>query len=153
MKDFWSMTKKIMWSDEAKFELFGMNAKCRVWRKLLITHHLPNNSHTPPCFSKLWGYFSVVGTARVFRTERWMQKCWMKTCSRFLRTLDWDKGWTSNKTTTLSVQRRQPRCGFKRSLWMSLSGPDQTWIWSNISGAIWKWLHSWSNLDGTWERM
>ena len=27
------MRNKILWSDEAKIKLFGLNATCRVWRK------------------------------------------------------------------------------------------------------------------------
>ena len=27
------MRNKILWSDETKIELFGLNAKCHVWRK------------------------------------------------------------------------------------------------------------------------
>jgi hypothetical protein len=27
------MRKKILWSDETKIELFGLNAKCHVWSK------------------------------------------------------------------------------------------------------------------------
>ena len=27
------MRNKIIWSDETKFELFGLNTKCHVWRK------------------------------------------------------------------------------------------------------------------------
>ena len=27
------MRNKILWSDETKFELFDLNAKCHVWRK------------------------------------------------------------------------------------------------------------------------
>ena len=27
------MRKKILWSDETKIELFGLNAKCYVWKK------------------------------------------------------------------------------------------------------------------------
>jgi hypothetical protein len=27
------MRNKILWSDETKIELFGLNAKCHIWRK------------------------------------------------------------------------------------------------------------------------
>ena len=33
LKDFQTMGKKILWSDETKIELFSLNAKCHVWRK------------------------------------------------------------------------------------------------------------------------
>jgi hypothetical protein len=32
----------IMWSDERKIELFGLNAKLYVWRKPATAHHLSN---------------------------------------------------------------------------------------------------------------
>ena len=33
LKDFQIMRNKILWSDETKIELFGLNAKRHVWRK------------------------------------------------------------------------------------------------------------------------
>jgi hypothetical protein len=59
----------------------------------------------------------------------------MTTCSRALRTSDWGDGSPSNRTTTLSTQPRKRRCGFRTSLWMSLSGPARarTWTRSNIT--------------------
>jgi hypothetical protein len=32
LKDSQTMRKKILWSDETKIELFGLNAKSQVWR-------------------------------------------------------------------------------------------------------------------------
>ena len=45
VKDSGNMMRKILWSDEMNIELFGLNAKCYVWRKLSTAHHL---SHTIP---------------------------------------------------------------------------------------------------------
>jgi hypothetical protein len=52
--------EKILWSDETKIELFGLNAKCHVWRK-------PGNIPTKPGGGSLmqWGFFSSAGTERV----------------------------------------------------------------------------------------
>jgi hypothetical protein len=36
----------ILWSDETKIELFGLNAKLHVWRKEGIAHHLANTIPT-----------------------------------------------------------------------------------------------------------
>ena len=36
------MINKILWSDETKIELFGLNAKPHVWRKPGTAHHLAN---------------------------------------------------------------------------------------------------------------
>jgi hypothetical protein len=33
LKDSLTMRNKILWSDETKIELFGLNAKCHIWRK------------------------------------------------------------------------------------------------------------------------
>ena len=37
------MRNKILWSDETKIELFGLNAKRHVWRKSGTSHHLANS--------------------------------------------------------------------------------------------------------------
>ncbi len=36
----WWVTNKILWSDETKIELFGLNSKRYVWRKPGTAHHL-----------------------------------------------------------------------------------------------------------------
>ena len=51
------MRNKILWSDETKIELFGLNAKCHVWRK----HGIITTS------MMLWGCFSAAGTGRLVR--------------------------------------------------------------------------------------
>jgi chorismate-pyruvate lyase len=38
-----SIRQKILWSDETKYELFGLNAKRYVWRNLGTAHH-PSNT-------------------------------------------------------------------------------------------------------------
>jgi hypothetical protein len=48
------MRNKILWSDETKIELFGLNANHHVWRK-------PGTI--------LWGCFSAAGTGRLDRIE------------------------------------------------------------------------------------
>ena len=61
-----------MWSNEPKIELFGLNAKCDVWRKLSTAHH-PSNiisamKHVGGSIM-LWRCFSVAGTGRLARIE------------------------------------------------------------------------------------
>ncbi|KAL0203674.1 hypothetical protein M9458_001692, partial [Cirrhinus mrigala] len=46
LKDSQTMRNKILWSDETKIELFGLNAKCHVWRKPDTAHHLANTIPT-----------------------------------------------------------------------------------------------------------
>ena len=59
------MTNKILWSDETKIELFGLNTKLHVWRK-------PGTNQTVKqgdCSIMQWGCFSAVGTGRLVRIE------------------------------------------------------------------------------------
>ena len=72
MKDSQTMMNKILWSDETKIELFGLNYKRYVWRKPGTAHHLPN---TIPIVKHgggsimLWGCFSAAGTGRLVAIE------------------------------------------------------------------------------------
>jgi hypothetical protein len=59
------MRNKILWSDEANIELFGLNAKRHIWRK---PDTIPTVKHG--CGSiMLWGCFSAAGTGRPVRTK------------------------------------------------------------------------------------
>ena len=51
------MINKILWSDETKIELFGLNAKRHVWRK---TGTIPTGKHGGGSIM-LWGCFSAAG--------------------------------------------------------------------------------------------
>ena len=46
VKESESTRQKILWSDETKIELFGLNAKCYVWQKLSKAHHPINTIPT-----------------------------------------------------------------------------------------------------------
>ena len=59
------MRNKILWSDETKIELFGLNAKRHVWRK---PGTIPTVNHGGGSIM-LWGCFSVAGTGRLVRIE------------------------------------------------------------------------------------
>ena len=64
LKDSQAMRSKILWSDETKIELFGLNAKRHVWRKpgtILTVKHGGG--------IMLWGCNSAVGTGRLDRIE------------------------------------------------------------------------------------
>ena len=64
--------EKVMWSDETKIELFGINSTRRVWRK---TNAEYNPKNTLPTVKHgggnlmLWGCFSANGTGRLHRIE------------------------------------------------------------------------------------
>ena len=64
--------EKVMWSDETKIELFGLNSIRRVWRKKKDEY---NPKNTIPTVKHgggniiLWGCFSAKGTGRLHRIE------------------------------------------------------------------------------------
>jgi hypothetical protein len=69
------MSNKILWSDESQFELFGLNTKRHVWRKLGT---IPTVKHGGGSITKvkhgggnimLWGCFSAAGTGRLVKIE------------------------------------------------------------------------------------
>ena len=59
------MRNKILWSDETKIELFGLNAKRHVWMK---PDTIPTVNHSRGSIM-LWGCFSAAGTERLVRIE------------------------------------------------------------------------------------
>ncbi|KAG2457190.1 TC1A transposase, partial [Polypterus senegalus] len=72
LKDSQTMRNKILLSDETKIELFGVNARCHVWRKPGTAHHqvntIPTVKHGGGSIM-LWGCFSVAGTGRLVRIK------------------------------------------------------------------------------------
>ncbi|KAG2457186.1 TCB1 transposase, partial [Polypterus senegalus] len=73
LKDCQTMRNTILWSDETKIELFGVNVRCHVWRKPGTAHHqantIPTVKHGGGSSSMLWGSFSVAGTGRLVRIK------------------------------------------------------------------------------------
>ena len=72
LKDSQTMRNKIIWSDETKIELFGVNARRHVWRKPGTTHHYANTIPTVKHGGgsmMLWGCFTAAGTGRLVRIE------------------------------------------------------------------------------------
>ena len=57
LEDSVAMWKKVLWSDETKIELFGLNSKRYVWRKPNTAHH---PKHTiPTCEAWWWQHYVV----------------------------------------------------------------------------------------------
>ncbi|KAG2464445.1 TCB1 transposase, partial [Polypterus senegalus] len=72
LKDSQTMRNKILWSDETKIELFGVNARRHVWRKPGTAHHQANTIPTVKHGGgsiMLWGCFSAAGTGRLARIK------------------------------------------------------------------------------------
>ncbi|KAL0156514.1 hypothetical protein M9458_047760 [Cirrhinus mrigala] len=72
LKDSKMVRNKILWSDETKIELFGLNSKRHVWRKPGTAHHLSNTVPTVKHGGgsiMLWGCFSAAETGRLVAIE------------------------------------------------------------------------------------
>jgi hypothetical protein len=59
------MRNKILWSDETKIQLFGLNAKLHIWRK---PGTIPTVKQGGGSIIR-WGCFSAAETARLVRIE------------------------------------------------------------------------------------
>ena len=93
--------EKVMWSDETKIELFGINSTRRVWRKRNADY---NPKNTIPTVKHgggnimFWGCFSAKGTGRLHRIEGRMDGAmyWEMLGDNLLpsaRTLKMCRGW------------------------------------------------------------
>ncbi|KAG2455820.1 TCB1 transposase, partial [Polypterus senegalus] len=72
LKDSQTMRNKILWFNETKIELFGVNARRHVWRKPGTDHHQANTIPTVKHGGgsiMLWGCFSAAGTGRLVRIK------------------------------------------------------------------------------------
>ena len=72
LDDLEEALEKVMWSDETKIELFGINWTRHVWRKRNAEYNpkntIPNVKHGGGNLM-LWGCFSAKGTGRLHRIE------------------------------------------------------------------------------------
>ena len=87
--------------NETNIELFGLNAKCHIWRK---PSTIPTMKHGGGS-TLLWGCFSATGTGTLARIEGKMNGAKYREIldENLLRTSDCDESAPSNRTTTLST--------------------------------------------------
>ncbi len=66
---------KVLWLDETKIEVFGINSICRVWRRRDAAYD-PNNTNPTVKHGggniMLWGCFSAKGTGQLHRNKGMM---------------------------------------------------------------------------------
>ena len=70
LKDSQTMRNNILWSDETKIDLIGLNAKRHIWRKRGTISTVKHGGGS----ILLWGCFSVPGTGRLVRIKRKMNR-------------------------------------------------------------------------------
>uniref|UniRef100_A0AAY5K8I9 Transposase Tc1-like domain-containing protein n=1 Tax=Esox lucius TaxID=8010 RepID=A0AAY5K8I9_ESOLU len=117
--------EEVMWSDETKIEVFGLNSTRRVWRK----KDEYNSKNTIPTMKHgggniiLWGCCSAKGTGRLHRIEGRMDGAMYREILAnnllpSVRALKMGHGWA----TTRNTQPGQLRSGSVRSISRSWNG-------------------------------
>uniref|UniRef100_A0AAZ3QAD4 Transposase n=1 Tax=Oncorhynchus tshawytscha TaxID=74940 RepID=A0AAZ3QAD4_ONCTS len=125
LKDSQTMRNKILWCDETKIELFGLNAKSHIWRK---PGTIPMMKHGGGSIM-LWGCFSASGTGRLFGIKEKMNGAKYKEIldeNLLQNTQTGGEGSPSKRTMTLSTQPRQRRSGFRDRSLNVLEWPSQS---------------------------
>ena len=121
--------EKVMWSDETKIELFGVNSTRRVWRKRNAEYKPKNTIPTVKHRGRnlmLWGCFSAKGTGRLYRFEGRMNGAMYReilgdNLFPSVRVLKMGCGWYFQHYND-PKHTGQQRSGSKRSILRSWSG-------------------------------
>uniref|UniRef100_A0A3B3TH33 Uncharacterized protein n=1 Tax=Paramormyrops kingsleyae TaxID=1676925 RepID=A0A3B3TH33_9TELE len=134
--------KNVIWSDETKTKLFGINSTRHVWRKKNADcnprNTIPTVKHGGGSII-LWGVFLPrVQDGCTTSKERWTGLCtvksWMRTS--FLQSPH-SAGGSSSKTTTLIIRPRQQRSDSRRSTlrsWGTLASLRTLIPWKTYGG-------------------
>ena len=64
-----NMWRKVLWSDETKIDVLGLNAKHYVWQKTNTAHHPEHTMKHGSGSIMLWGCFSSAGTGKPDRVD------------------------------------------------------------------------------------
>ncbi len=118
---------KVLWSDETKIQLFGINSTRCDWRRRRNAAYDPNN--TIPTVKHgggnimLWGCFSAKGTGQLHRIKWWMGPMYGQG-QHWSQPGHWK--WVvdgySSMTMTQNTRPRQQRSSSRRSTLRSWSG-------------------------------
>ena len=142
----------MIWSDEAKIELFGLNAKRHIWRKPCT---IPTVKHGGGRIM-LWGCFSVAGTGRLVRIKAKMNGAKILDENLLQSTQDLRLGWKftfqqdSNPKYTVRKTQEWLRDKSLNVLEWPSQSPDLNPI--NISGESWIYLCS-NTTHPTWQSL
>ncbi len=119
---------KVLWSDEIKIQIFGINSTRHVWRRRNAAYD-PKN--TIPTIKHgggnimLWGCFSAKGTGQLHRIKGTMDRAMYRQgqCVEASQSIEkWVVDGCSSITMTQNTWTRQQRSGSRRSTLRSWSG-------------------------------
>ncbi|KAK6320198.1 hypothetical protein J4Q44_G00093050 [Coregonus suidteri] len=126
--------EKVMWSDETKIELFGLNSTRRVWRKKKDEYNPKNTISTVKHGGGniiLWGCFSAKGTVRLHLIEGRMdgamyRKILANNLLPSVRALKMGRGWVFQHDNDLKHTARTTKEWLRKNHLKVLEWPSQS---------------------------